>query len=679
MPFGLCNAPATFERLMERVLKDIPRTRCVVYLDDLLIHAKDFEQAVANVREVMTAIRGAGLRLNPAKCNLLARQTHFLGHVVSERGVATNPEKVVAVGDWPPPTNISELRSFLGLASYYRRFVKDFATIASPLHHLTDKGRRFEWSEDCAAAFQQLKAALAVAPVLAYPDPSQPFLLDTDASNVGVGAVLSQRGEAGERVVAYYSCSLSRAERNYCVTRRELLAVILAVRHFRPYLLGTKFLLRTDHASLTWLLNFRQPEGQVARWLEILQEYDFEIQHRPGRRHTNADALSRRPCLTEECRYCGRLEEWYRGLTAAAAEPEGGRGVSEPFLPEELGPRQASDRVLGAVRSWLQAGTRPDWPAVSSQEPELKSLHSQWSNLELHDGVVYRRWRAPGGGSDRLQLLVPRALRPEVLRWVHGAAGAGHFGNGKTVRRLRQRFYWPGCLQDVEIHVHCCDVCTAQKGPGQRSRAPLQQYLVGAPMERVGVDILGPFPVTDAGNRFVLVAMDYFTKWPEAYAVPDQSAATSARVLVDGMFTRFGVPEELHSDQGRNFESRVFGEVCQRLGVRKTRTTPLHPQSDGLVERFNRTLSTQLAILTSQHQKDWDQHLPLVLWAYRTAVQESSQCTPAVLMFGRELRTPVDLVFGAPPEPEIAGGPEMDYVRRLRERLTTVHQLARET
>ena len=167
-------------------------------------------------------------------------------------------------------------------------------------------------------------------------------------------------------------------------------------------------------------------------------------------------------------------------------------------------------------------------------------------------------------------------------------------------------------------------------------------------MERVGVDVLGPFPVTDSGNRYVLVAMDCFTKWPEAYAVPDQSAATTAERLVEEMFARFGVPAELHSDQGRNFESQVFGEVCRRLGVHKTRTTPLHPQSDGLVERFNRTLATQLAILTSQHQRDWDRHLPLVLWSYRTAVQESSHCTPAALMFGRELRTPVDMVFGVP-------------------------------
>ena len=678
MPFGLCNAPATFERLMERVLAAVPRQRCVVYLDDLLVHADSFDGALNNLREVFSLIRGAGLRLHPAKCRLLSRETEFLGHVVSARGVATNPAKVAAVQEWPTPENVGELRSFLGLASYYRRFVKDFATLASPLHRLTDKDRPFVWDTSCTTAFQQLKTALTEAPVLAYPVPQQPFIVDTDASNVGVGAVLSQVEAGSERVVAYFSRALSRPEKNYCVTRRELLAVVLALRQFRPYLLGRRFLLRTDHASLTWLLHFKNPEGQVARWLEILQEYDFEIQHRAGRQHGNADSLSRRPCAEAECRYCQRLEARGLGLPGTAVvstSQSGGLGIS--LTSRELQKFQADDEGLARVRSWLEAGRRPEWAEVSALGPELKAYHSQWGNLESQGELLYRRWQAPARGGDILQLLVPRALRSQVLQLVHGSVGTGHFGIAKTLHRLRARFYWPGCRRDVELHVHCCDVCAAQKGPSRRSQAPLQQYLVGAPMERVGVDVLGPFPVTDAGNRYVLVAVDYFTKWPEAYAVPDQSATTTAEKLVEEMFTRFGAPDELHSDQGRNFEALVFREVCQRLGVRKTRTTPLHPQSDGLVERFNRTLATQLAILTSQHQRDWDRHLPLVLWAYRSAVQESSQCTPAALMFGREIRTPVDLVFGSPPEPEVKGGTEMDYLRRLRERLHTVHDFTR--
>ncbi|KAJ8349026.1 hypothetical protein SKAU_G00276150 [Synaphobranchus kaupii] len=343
----------------------------------------------------------------------------------------------------------------------------------------------------------------------------------------------------------------------------------------------------------------------------------------------------------------------------------------------ELREAQEADSTLGKVRGWLEAGQRPERSMVSAESPELKSYHSLYSSLVQRDGLLYRRWQAPGRGSDILKLLVPRALHPDVLRLVHGSVGAGHFGNNKTLHRLRGKFHWPGCRHDVELHVHCCDSCTGQKGPNQCSRAPLQQHLVGDPMERVGVDVLGPFPVTDSGNRYILVAMDYFTKWPEAFAVPDQSAATTAERLVEEMFTRFGAPSELHSDQGRNIESQLLAEVCKRLGVTKTRTTPLHPQSDGLVEQFNRTLATQLAILASQHQRDWDRHLPLVLWAYRSAVQESSQLTPAALMFGRELRTPVDLVFGAPPEPEEPNRTREEYYHRLRDRLLVAHDFAR--
>lgn len=274
------------------------------------------------------------------------------------------------------------------------------------------------------------------------------------------------------------------------------------------------------------------------------------------------------------------------------------------------------------------------------------------------------------------QLLVPHDLRNRVLQAVHGPPGVGHFGVTKTLRQLRQRFYWPNCRMDVELFVHCCDACTAKKGPGKRSRAPLQSLQSGAPIERVAVDVLGPFLLTDTGNRYVLVAMDYFTKWPEAYAVPDQSAVTTAERLTEEFFSRFGLPEELHSDQGRNFESQVLTEMCRRLGVRKTRTTPLHPQSDGLVERFNRTLATQLAILTDRHQRDWDRHLPLVLWSCRTTVQESTGFSPAQMMLARELRTPTDLIFGRPLETEEpAKGSE--YVRELRERVHRVQQVAR--
>ncbi|KAL7841339.1 hypothetical protein SRHO_G00250300 [Serrasalmus rhombeus] len=635
---------------MERVLAGIPKERCILYLDDLLAHAPTFDEALACLEQVIGAIKAANLRLHPKKCLLLQRKVQFLDHVVSGDGVATDPGKVQSVRHWPMPHDVSELRSFLGLASYYRRFIQGFTDIAAPLHQLTEKGAAFQWTDGADKAFRQLRDVLCAAPVLTLPQVGGQFVVDTDASGCGIGAVLSQVQGGQARVIAYYSRALSKQERNYCVTRRELLAVVSGLRHFRHYLYGTPFVLRTDHASLTWLMQFKEPEGQIARWITALQEFQFVIRHRAGRLHSNADALSRRPCLEVECRYCARLEqkaEQVEERVAAVGAPES--ELIESCGREELQKAQGEDPVLRKVLQWKRGGA----PAGVERR--------------------YAAWAGPKSIS--VLLGQSKRTRGAAVSAVHGPVGVGHFGVNKTLRQLRQRFYWPGCRTDVELFVHCCDACTAKKGPTGKSRAPLQPLQSGAPMERVAVDVLGLFPRTEAGNRYVLVAMDFFTKWPEAYAV--QSAVTTAERLVEEFFCRFGLPEELHSDQGRNFESQVMAEVCQRLGVRKTRTTPLHPQSDGLVERFNKTLATQLAILADKHQRDWDRHLPLVLWSCRAAVQESTSFTPAQLMLGRELRMPTDLVFGLPVGLDTPVN-ETCYARNLRERLAAVHRTTRE-
>ena len=302
MPFGLCNAPATFQRLMDMVLAGLQWTNCLVYLDDVIVVGRTFEEHLQNLQDVFTRLRAAGLKLQPKKCHLCSPEVEFLGHVVSAEGVSTDPKKIEKVANWPTPRSKKEVQQFLGLANYYRRFVENFANIAKPLHRLTEKATKFEWSTDCQAAFEHLRQKLVSAPILAFPNLEKPFILDTDASDVGIGAVLSQLDDSGaERVIAYASKALSKPERRYCVTRKELLAVVSFVQHFRPYLLGRRFTLRTDHGSLTWLSQFKEPEGQLARWLERLQEFDFEIRHRPGKKHQNADALSRIPCSQ-----CGR-------------------------------------------------------------------------------------------------------------------------------------------------------------------------------------------------------------------------------------------------------------------------------------------------------------------------------------------------------------------------------------
>ncbi|GBL76562.1 Retrovirus-related Pol polyprotein from transposon 297 [Araneus ventricosus] len=283
MPFGLCNSPATFERLMETVLRGLSSEACLVYLDDIIIVGRTFEEHLNNLRKVFQRLQKANLKLSPKKCRFFQKEVTYLGHVITAEGVKPDPEKIRAVVDWPRPETVHDLRSFLGLCTYYRRFVKNFSTIARPKNKLTEAKSNFNWTEEY-------------------------FILDTDASNEGIGAVLSQNIGNEERAIAYFSKSLGKPERNYCVTRKELLAIVKSIEHFHHYLFGQEFLLLTDHASLIWLLNFKEPEGQIARWIQRLQEYDFEIQHRKGSSHGNADALSRRPCR-ESCKHCSNAEK----------------------------------------------------------------------------------------------------------------------------------------------------------------------------------------------------------------------------------------------------------------------------------------------------------------------------------------------------------------------------------
>ena len=686
MPFGLCNAPATFERLMEQVLVGLPTSIALVYLDDILVPGRTFSQELANLRQVFERLREAKLKLSPKKCTLFQKEVNYLGHVVNEKGISPDPCKVEAVKSWPKPTTATEVKSFLGLCSYYRRFISFFADIAHPLHQSATVSP-FEWTQEADDAFSKLKQMLTESPILAYPQLDVEFVLDTDASSTGIGAVLSQQVNGQERVVAYFSRALKAPERHYCVTRKELLAMVKAIRHFHAYLYGRKFRLRTDHSALRWLLNFRHPEGQTARWIESLQQYDFSVEHRPGVQHTNADALSRRPCLRDTCRHCERLEsrEWgnkphdritgqdvpqVATLALSGPEPTGGRSW------ENLREAQLCDPEIKPVLEWMERSKdKPSWEETASHPPATKVYCAQWESLKIFHGVLYRLWETPSGDATVRQLVLPKSLRREVLQELHNAPTSGHLGMAKTLSRVRERFYWLQCRRDVQEWCRSCDLCAQKRGPQRKPKAPLRTYNVGSPLERIAIDVLGPLPPTEAGNKYILVIADYFTKWVEAYPMVNQEAGTIAELLVQEFISRFGMPLIIHTDQGRNFESALFAEMCKLLDIQKTRTTPYHPQSDGMVERFNRTLEALLSKFVDHNQKDWDEHLQILLMSYRSAVHESTGCSPAKLMMGRELTLPVDLTFGRPEEEE----PQttVEYTNALHERLERVHDFAR--
>ena len=330
MPFGLANAPATFERLMEKVLVGLRWETAIIYLDDVIVHARSFDEHLRQLRQVLERFRQANLKLKLKKCNFFNKEVKFLGHVVTREGIGTDPAKIEKVRDWKAPTSVSQLRTFLGLAGYYRRFVPQYARKSAPLTQLLKKNEAYVWGPDQQEAFDTLKHDLTHAPVLGLPTEDGLFIVDCDASNCGVGGVLSQMQDAREVPLCYVSKTLNAAERNYCTTRKELLAVLVCVEHFRSYLLGRRFLVRSDHGSLRWLLNFKNPTGQVSRWLERLAAYDFEIEHRPGTQHGNADGLSRIPC-EGPCSQCER-EECRRARMVRVQAP-----VEEPVDQREVG------------------------------------------------------------------------------------------------------------------------------------------------------------------------------------------------------------------------------------------------------------------------------------------------------------------------------------------------------
>ncbi|XP_071652203.1 uncharacterized protein [Temnothorax longispinosus] len=423
---------------------------------------------------------------------------------------------------------------------------------------------------------------------------------------------------------------------------------------------------------LGWLMSFKNLEGQLARWLERLQQYEFEIIHRKGLIHKNADGLSRRQCESFGCEYCVKVER--RQIE------ESRKSVARIILIGETlqdwRKEQLEDVSIAFIYRGKETGIRPSRFEIPAGNVSARIYWSYWDALSLKDGVLYKRWEAPNLKSSIFQLIVPRNRVNQILEEAHDSFSGGHFGVNKTLEKIRKRFYWATCKQDVEEWCKTCKVCVSKKGPLGKGKSPLQIYNVGAPFERLQMDILGPLPITTSGNRYLLVIVDCFTKWVEVFPIRNIRASTVAEVFVNQVISRHGVPLEVHTDQGKNFESKLFAELMNLLGIRKTRTTALHPQSDGQVERQHQTIVNYLAKYISENQKDWDRWVPMFLLAYRSSKHETTGVTPAELCFARDLRLPLDLLLGSPPR----GGSQSveGFIGNLKEKLDKIHSNVRE-
>lgn len=640
MPFGLKNAPSDFQRLMEIVLSGLNWKVCLVYIDDIVVFSETFETHLENLDQVLKALKQANLKLKPVKCNFLQKEITFLGHVISREGIKPDQSKIEAINAIKTPSNCKQVQKFLGLVQWFRRFIPNLAEKARPLYELLNKKTKFEMTENRVEAFINLKKCITTPPILGFPvfNGSAKFILECDASAVAIGSVLIQASSSKEWVIAYASHQLLPAEQRYSAIERECLAIVWSLKHFKHYLVDRKVLIRTDHKPLSWLKSSTFKNSRIQRWVVTLSDFDFEIEHVPGSQNNVADYLSRPQEGENQVQVVTRSMS-KRNLIDS--QPDENTESTEMIVPKTKPNNHLSDIILSKPE-FQQALNPLNLLQEQERDPFINDIRKMLQNATkatkqqsaylLENDLVKRCWFNKGSKRMIIQLVVPKSIIKHVLHQFHGATISGHFGTEKVIGTILLRFWWPTIASDVNDWIKSCPACQMTKAE-KTPKVPMISIPVSGPWEMLAVDCLQIKP-SNSGNTNVVVFCDYFTKWVEAFPVSDIRAETIVDLFINNIVLRHGEPQYLLSDQGSNFTSKLVTDVCKLLELRKIQTTPYHPQCDGLVERFNKTLIEQLSRLAINEPNNWEKFLPYALFAYRSTPHDSTN--PFFLMHGRQ-------------------------------------------
>jgi hypothetical protein len=676
MPFGIANAPATFQREMQRIFKDRLDISVMVFIDDILIFSKDERDHAEHVEWVLEQLRKNGYYANPDKCELFQPEVNFLGHVIKEGGLAVQQHKVDSIMQWPVPQCVKDVRSFLGLTGYYRRFVEGYSAIAAPLSDLTHIDKPFVWGDREMEAFTRLKQSLAQAPTLATPDNSKPYVLHTDASGYAVGATLSQDFGLGRGLqpVAFMSKKMGPAQRNYPVHEWELLAIVEALRAWRCYLYGSVHSIEilTDHHSLQYINTQPNLSARQCRWVELLQDYTFKIRHIQGEKNVVADALSRRSdhelahAQENEARFRAelsgasgtdrpRLQLEVSGVVTRSGRVAGSQiqpseekvavAATVPHLPQ---PQEDVDSVVGSskaatIRSSVVAPSlMHDIRRLALTDVSYQALiaRHQHYGLTVQDGLVYST-------SGLLYIPQDSELRTTLMREIHDAPTGGHLGREKTYSRLTAAVYWRGVYDDVRDYVRSCVSCAKNKANNQSPAGLLQPLPIPARRwETISMDFIGPLPKTAAGHDWLLVVVDKFSKM--VHLIPCNQNVTAkevAQLVYDGVIRLHGFPESIISDRDTRFTSRFWRGLWKLTDTRLKMSTSYHPQTDGQTENVNRALQDMLRSYVGDTRNDWDRHLTAMEIAINSSRHASTGYTPHFLNHNQEMRLPFGIAL----------------------------------
>ena len=613
MPFGLVNAPSTFQRVMNTVFRDILNQNVGIYIDDVIVYSRDAEEHLLHLRQVFERLDARDLRLHPQKCKFMCEELKFLGFIISKDGIKPDPKRTEAIRNFPIPTKVKDIRSFIGMANFYRKYIKDFASIASPLTGLIRKDIKFNFTEECKNAFNFIKEKLSSEPILAHFRIGDRLILYSDGSGYGIGAILNQIQDGKEVTLQYASATLNKHQENYTVTQRECLAIIFAIDKWRPYLMGVPFTLKVDHCALCYLMGICDPYGKLARWALKIQEYQIKIEYKSGKTHGNVDCLSRYPLKERPPVDLEELDMYF----SSPVDIKGDQ-MKDPWI-KDIKRRLAENKL------------------------------SQHERYILINDILYRKCYDTHG-IERTLLCVPNSLKQETFDSLHKSPmGGGHNGFIKTWYKFKERFYFPNIEKWLRIKIQSCKECQERKKEPGLPKGDNQPIIADGPYQIIGMDIVDAGTTTRKTKyRHILVFIDYFTKYLEAVPIKDMTSESVADAFINSILLRHGAVHKIITDRGQNFCSKFSEAVYEALRSKHVRTSPYHPETNGLAESQCKEIINMLAHYVNDYQDDWDKWLNFVIWNHNTAINTETKFSPYNIIYGRDPRFPIDLIFGVP-------------------------------